>query len=122
MLTREENELLSRVGPGTPMGEVMRRYWLPALLSSELPDPDSAPVRVKLLCENLVAFRDSNGRVGLLDEVCPHRGASLWLGRNEECGLRCIYHGWKFDIDGNCVDQMNEPEGFAPKIPATAHP
>jgi phenylpropionate dioxygenase-like ring-hydroxylating dioxygenase large terminal subunit len=122
MLSPEENELVSRVGPGTPMGEVMRRYWLPALLSEELPEPDGAPVRVKLLCENLIAFRDTTGRVGLIDEVCPHRGASLWLGRNEDCGLRCIYHGWKFDVDGNCIDQMNEPDSFAHKIKATAYP
>ena len=122
MLTREENELLVRVGPGTPMGAVMRRYWLPALLSSEIGEPDGPPVRVRLLGDNLIAFRDINGRVGLLDEYCPHRRVSLWLGRNEECGLRCIYHGWKFDVDGNCVDQMNEPESFAHKVRLAAYP
>ena len=122
MLTREENELLVRVGPGTPMGAVMRRYWLPALLSSEIAEPDGLPVRVRLLGENMVAFRDTNGRVGLLDEYCPHRRVSLWLGRNEECGLRCIYHGWKFDVAGNCVDQMNEPESFAHKVRLAAYP
>ena len=109
MLTAEENDLLTRVGKGTPMGDTMRRYWIPGLLSSELV-PDGAPIRVKLLGENLVAFRDTNGRVGLVEELCPHRRASLWLGRNEEGGLRCVYHGWKFDVDGNCLDMMNEPE------------
>jgi phenylpropionate dioxygenase-like ring-hydroxylating dioxygenase large terminal subunit len=122
MLPKEENELLTRVGPGTPMGKTLRRYWLPALLSEELPGPDCAPVRVKLLGEPLVAFRDSEGRVGLLEEGCPHRLASLWLGRNEESGLRCVYHGWKFDVDGRCVDQMNEPESFAHKIQAVSYP
>ena len=112
MLTREQNDLLTHTDPSTPGGEYMRRYWLPALLAEELPEPDGAPVRVRLLGENLVAFRDTNGRVGLLDEFCPHRRASLWLGRNEECGLRCVYHGWKYDVDGNCVDMMNEPEEF----------
>ena len=112
MLTLQENELLTRTGPGTPMGQVMRRYWVPALLSWELPGPDCPPIRVRLLGESLVAFRDTNGRIGFLDEFCPHRGTSLWLGRNEECGLRCVYHGWKFDVDGNCVDQMNEPVQF----------
>ena len=121
MLSKQDNELLTRVGPGTPMGDVMRRYWMPALLSWELPNPDCAPVRVKLLGENLVAFRDTDGKVGIIDELCPHRCASLWLGRNEEGGLRCIYHGWKFDVDGNCVDQMNEPEQFNTKIKATAY-
>src|SRR5712692_3605036 len=122
MLPAEQNELLTRVGPGTPMGDVLRRYWLPALLSSELLDPDSPPVRLKLLGEQLVAFRNTVGRVGLLEECCPHRGASLWLGRNEEGGLRCVYHGWKFDAEGACVDQMNESEEFASKVRATAYP
>ncbi len=110
MLTREENELVTRISAGTPMGETMRRYWIPALLARELPEPDCPPVRVKLLGEELVAFRDTEGRVGLLDEYCPHRRASLFFGRNEECGLRCVYHGWKFDVSGRCVDMMNEPE------------
>jgi phenylpropionate dioxygenase-like ring-hydroxylating dioxygenase large terminal subunit len=104
------------------MGDLMRRYWLPALLSEEIPAPDCAPVRVRLLGESLVAFRDSTGQIGLIDEFCPHRCASLWLGRNEEAGLRCVYHGWKFDVTGQCVDQMNEPESFAAKIRATAYP
>src|SRR5215471_9056123 len=102
MLTREENALVTRIGPGTPMGEVMRRYWVPALMSRELPEPDGPPVRVQLLGEKLVAFRDSQDRIGLVDEFCPHRRASLWFGRNEESGLRCVYHGWKFDVEGNC--------------------
>jgi len=124
MLARDDNERVTRVGPGTPMGITMRRYWLPALLGWELPEPDCAPVRVKLLGQELVAFRDSRGRIGLLDERCPHRQASLFLGRNEECGLRCVYHGWKFDADGQCVDMMNEPEelAFAAKIRTGAYP
>ena len=124
MLSRDENERVTRVGRGTPMGETMRRYWLPALLTWELPEPDCPPVRVKLLGEELVAFRDSQGRIGLLDERCPHRQASLFLGRNEDCGLRCVYHGWKFDVDGRCVDMLNEPEelSFAHKIRTGAYP
>lgn len=109
MLSREENELLTRIGPGTPMGETIRRYWVPALLTEELPDPDGPPVQVGLLGEVLVAFRDSEGRVGLLDEHCSHRGTSLFYGRNEECGLRCIYHGWKYDVHGNVLDTPAEP-------------
>src|SRR5919199_5785927 len=109
MLSKEDNDLLCRVGPGTPMGELMRQYWLPAMLSSELPAPDSDPVRVMLLGEKLIAFRDSNGTVGLLDQACPHRGASLFFGRNEEQGLRCVYHGWKYDVTGACVDMPSEP-------------
>ena len=104
MLSKEENELLTRVGPGTPMGELMRRYWVPVVFSHQIAEPDSPPVRARLLGENLVAFRDSEGRLGLLDEACPHRTASMFYGRNEECGLRCVYHGIKFDVDGNCTD------------------
>jgi phenylpropionate dioxygenase-like ring-hydroxylating dioxygenase large terminal subunit len=104
------------------MGETMRRYWMPALLSWELPEPDCPPVRVKLLGEELVAFRTTDGRIGLIEEFCPHRRASLWLGRNEENGLRCVYHGWKFDVTGQCIDQMNEPRQFCAKIKATAYP
>ena len=111
MLFTEENELLTRTGPGTPMGEMIRRYWIPALLSEELPEPDCAPVRVRLLGEDLVAFRDSKGRIGLLDEHCSHRGTSLFYGRNEDCGLRCIYHGWKYDIEGNVIETPAEPPG-----------
>src|SRR5262245_1376867 len=124
MLTHEENQLITHIGAGTPMGDTMRRYWIPALLAWELPEPDCPPVRVKLLGEELVAFRDTEGRVGLLGEFCPHRGASLFFGRNEECGLRCAYHGWKFDVGGRCVDMMNEPEelSFKHKIRQTSYP
>jgi phthalate 4,5-dioxygenase len=124
MLKREENELITRVGPGTPMGSTLRRYWMPALLAWELPEPDCPPVRVRLLGEDLVAFRDTEGRIGLLEEYCPHRRVSLFLGRNEECGLRCVYHGWKFDVDGRCVDMMNEPPelNFKNKVRAIAYP
>ena len=109
MLTAEENNTLTKVGPGTPMGGVMRSYWIPFLLPEELPTADCAPVRVRLLCEDLVAFRDTNGRIGLVDAYCPHRRVDLFFGRNEECGLRCIYHGWKFDVNGNCTDMPAEP-------------
>ena len=124
VLTRDENETLTRVDQGTPMGDLMRRYWLPTLLSSELPEPDCAPVRVRLLGEQLIAFRDTLGKVGLLSEFCPHRLTSLFFGRNEEGGLRCVYHGWKFDTAGNCLDMMNEPPGsdFHTKIKTTAYP
>jgi len=99
------------VGWGTPCGKLFRSYWLPALLSEELPEADGAPVRVRLLGEDLIAFRDSDGEVGLLDAYCPHRRAPMFYGRNEECGLRCVYHGWKFDRHGNCTDMPSEPEG-----------
>jgi phenylpropionate dioxygenase-like ring-hydroxylating dioxygenase large terminal subunit len=124
MLAHDDNERATRVGPGTPMGTTMRRYWMPALLARELPEPDCPPVRVKLLGEELVAFRDSRGKIGLLEEHCPHRRVSLFFGRNEDCGLRCVYHGWKFDVDGRCVDMMNEPEelSFADKIRTAAYP
>ena len=124
MISQAENVTLTQVGSGTPMGELMRRYWMPALLSWELAEADGEPVRVKLLGEELVAFRDTDGRIGLLDEFCPHRLVSLWLGRNEECGLRCVYHGWKFDVNGQCVDMMNEPadSDFPSKMTTTAYP
>ena len=109
MLSHEDNERLMHVGPGTPAGELFRRYWQPALLASEIPEADGAPVRVRLLGEDLVAFRDSSGRVGLIDAFCPHRRAPLFFGRNEEHGLRCVYHGWKFRADGACVDLPSEP-------------
>jgi phthalate 4,5-dioxygenase oxygenase subunit len=92
------------------MGNVMRRYWLPACLASEVPEPDCPPVRVRMLGEDLVAFRDSSGVVGLVDAFCAHRRAPLFFGRNEECGLRCVYHGWKYDASGQCVDLPSEPE------------
>ena len=103
MLSRELNERIVRVGPGTPMGRALRGYWLPAVLTDEV-EADGPPLRVRLLGEDLVAFRDTHGRVGLLRNNCPHRGASLFFGRNEEAGLRCVYHGWKFDVQGNCID------------------
>jgi phenylpropionate dioxygenase-like ring-hydroxylating dioxygenase large terminal subunit len=108
MLSAEDNETLVRVGEGTPMGQLMRRFWFPALLSEEVAERDGKPARVRLLGENLVAFRDSEGRIGLLQENCPHRGASLALAVNEECGLRCLYHGWKFGVDGECLDIPTE--------------
>lgn len=124
MLTREQNERLARTDPGTEMGTLLRRYWIPALLAEELPEPDCAPVRVKLLGERLIAFRDTGGRIGLLDEMCSHRTASLFFGRNEECGLRCAYHGWKYDVDGNCVDMPSEPpeSRMREKIKQPAYP
>ena len=109
MLTQQDNELLTHVGPGTPMGNLLREYWIPAMMSAELPSPDCPPVRVRLMCENLIAFRTTSGAVGLMQNACPHRGASMFFGRNEEEGLRCVYHGWKFDTQGNCVDMPSEP-------------
>src|SRR5476651_893033 len=110
MTTKEENDLLTRVGPGTPMGNLMRQYWIPAALSSEFPEPDGDPVRIRLLCEDLIGYRATDGRIGLIQNACPHRGASMFFGRNEENGIRCVYHGWKFDVDGKCVDMPSEPE------------
>lgn len=123
MLSREDNELMCRVGAGTAMGAAMRRYWLPALQCSDLPDPGGDPRRVELLGETFVAFRGTDGRVGLLDEFCPHRAASLVLGRLEDCGLRCIYHGWKFDAEGKVLDTPNvgEPR-FSQRLKAKAYP
>jgi len=109
VLSKEDNELLTRVGRGTPMGELIRRCWAPACLSEELPGPDCDPIRLRLLGEDLIAFRDSEGRVGVMDEHCPHRGASLFFGRNEEGGLRCLYHGWKMDVTGNVLETPCEP-------------
>jgi len=109
---QEQQELICRVTGDAPMGQMMRRYWLPALLSEEIADPDGKPVRVRILGDNLVAFRASDGKLGLVEEACPHRLASLALGRNEEGGLRCIYHGWKFGVDGSCLDMPTEPEGY----------
>jgi phthalate 4,5-dioxygenase len=124
MLSREDNDRVTRVGWGTPMGDLMRRYWLPACLSQEIAKPDGPPVRTRLLGEDLVAFRDTSGRVGVLGEYCRHRRASLFLGRNEECGLRCVYHGWKYDVEGNCVDLPSEPveAGFREKVHQLAYP
>ncbi len=124
MLSAEENALLTRTGPGTPMGELVRRYWIPVLFSHQLPERDGPPIRTRVLGEDLVAFRDSAGDVGLLAEHCPHRGASLFFGRNEEHGLRCVYHGWKYDVAGQCVDMPSEPpeSTFKDRIKATAYP
>jgi phthalate 4,5-dioxygenase len=124
MLSPADNERLTRVGPGTPMGKLFRSYWLPALLSEEVPERDGAPKRVRLLGEDLVAFRDSDGAVGLVSAFCPHRRAPLFFGRNEECGLRCVYHGWKFDRNGVCVDMPSEPPDslFKTKVTVEAYP
>lgn len=124
MLSREDNQYVTQVGPGTAVGNVFRRFWLPALVPSELPRPDSDPVRIRLLGEDLIAFRDTNGQVGLIQNNCPHRGASLFFGRNEEAGIRCVYHGWKFATDGTCVDMPNEPaeSDFKHKVKAVAYP
>ena len=124
MLTTADNELLVRTGPATVMGEYFRRYWLPVALSREMPAPDSPPIRVKVMGEELVAFRDSNGRVGLIEPRCAHRGSSLFFGRNEECGLRCVHHGWKYDVEGKCIDMPNvEPDaGMRGKISIKAYP
>lgn len=124
MLSKEKNDLLTQTGPGTPMGDMFRCYWIPALLAEELPAPDCPPVRVKLLSERMLAFRDSNNQLGLIDEFCAHRGVSLWFGRNEEGGLRCPYHGWKYDVNGNCLEVPSElPEsGFCDRIKLKSYP
>src|SRR3546814_4551124 len=109
MLAREDNETLVRVGAGTPMGELMRLYWIPFFLSRDL-EVDGPPQRVRLLGEDLIVFRDTDGKLGLVDHACPHRGAPLLFGRNEDCGLRCVYHGWKFSVSGAVVDMPAEPE------------
>jgi phthalate 4,5-dioxygenase len=124
MLSAEQNELMTRTGPGTPMGLLFRRYWIPALYASELPENDCPPVRVKLLSERLLAWRDTKGRYALTDEFCAHRGVSLWFGRNEENGLRCPYHGWKYDHTGQCIEVPSEPEqsGFCNRIKLKSYP
>jgi len=124
MLRKEQNDLLTQTGPDTPGGRLFRCYWIPALLARELPEKDCPPVRVKLLSERLIAFRDSEGRLGLMDEFCAHRGVSLWFGRNEEGGLRCPYHGWKYDHTGQCVEVPSEPveSGFCKKIKLKSYP
>jgi len=122
MLSVEENEALTRIGPGTIMGDLLRQYWVPALLSEEVPEPDSAPVRIRLLGEDLIAFRVTSGKVGMIADACPHRGASFFFGRNEEEGIRCVYHGWKFDVQGNCLEMLNEPVGFEKKVRAVTYP
>jgi phenylpropionate dioxygenase-like ring-hydroxylating dioxygenase large terminal subunit len=124
MLQPDENARITLVGAGSPMGTTLRRYWHPALLSRELPEPDGPPLRVRLLGEDLIAFRGSDGKVGLVDAFCPHRRAPMFFGRNEECGLRCVYHGWKFDASGACVDMPSEPPDslFKTKVAINAYP
>ena len=124
MLSTQDNELMCRVGPGTPMGDLMRQYWIPALLPGELPTADCPPIRLRLLGENMIAFRTTSGKVGVVTNACPHRGASMFFGRNEEEGLRCVYHGWKFDVDGSCVDMPSEPpeSNFKSKVKIRAYP
>jgi phenylpropionate dioxygenase-like ring-hydroxylating dioxygenase large terminal subunit len=124
MLSQADNELITHVGPGTPMGNLMRQYWLPAMLADELPAPDCPPVRIRLLGENLIAFRTTSGEVGIIADACPHRGASMFFGRNEEDGLRCVYHGWKFDTAGTCTDMPSEPaeSNFKNKVRTKAYP
>jgi phthalate 4,5-dioxygenase oxygenase subunit len=121
--TKEQNALLTRTGPDTPMGRLFRRYWIPALLAEELPGPDCPQVRVKLLSEPLLAFRDTQGRVGLVSEFCAHRRVSLWYARVEEGGIRCAYHGWKYDVTGQCLEVPSEPQGaFAKRVKLRAYP
>ena len=124
MLRKEQNDLLTQTGPGTPFGQMFRCYWVPALLAEELPENECPPVRVKLFSERLLAFRDTDGKYGLIDEFCAHRGVSLWFGRNEEHGLRCPYHGWKYDTTGQCIDVPSEPmeSGFCKKIKLKSYP
>ena len=124
MLSQQDNEYLCRIGPGTPMGNMFRQYWIPAIRSDELPSPDCPPVRIKLLGEELIGYRTTSGKTGLMQNACPHRGASMFFGRNEEEGLRCVYHGWKFDVAGNCVDMPSEPaeSNFRNKVHAKAYP
>ncbi|MFL9962469.1 Rieske 2Fe-2S domain-containing protein [Paraburkholderia sediminicola] len=124
MLKKQDNDLLTQTGPGTPMGELFRRFWLPALLSEEVAEAGGAPVRLQLLSERMLAFRDSNGKLGLIDEFCAHRGVSLWFGRNEEGGIRCPYHGWKYDVQGQCIDVPSEPaeSGYCNKIKLKSYP
>jgi phthalate 4,5-dioxygenase len=123
MLKAEVNELLTQTGPGTPMGELFRRYWLPAALAEEV-EEGGPPVRVKILSERLIAFRNEDGDFGLVDEFCAHRGASLWFGKVEDCGLRCAYHGWKYATDGQCLEVPSEPDNsnFATKVKLTSYP
>jgi len=129
MATAEDNELLTRVGPGTPMGQLLRRYWIPAAMSSEVAEPGGQPLRVRLLGENLIAYRGVDGKPALVDEACPHRGASLYFARNEEgpdggCGLRCVYHGWQFAADGTCLDMPSVAPGsrFKERVRLPSYP
>ena len=124
MLSKENNAILTRTGPETPMGKLMRSFWTPAMLEREIPAADEPPVRLTLLGENLVVFRDTEGRIGVLDEHCPHRAASLFFGRNEEGGIRCVYHGWKFSVEGKCLDMPTEAPGspMRSRVRAVAYP
>ncbi len=129
MLRQDVNELLTQTGPGTPMGDLFRQYWIPALLAEELPENGCPPVRLKLLSERMLAVRDHAGNYGLIDEFCAHRGASLWFGNTNDSdqgcpGIRCAYHGWKYDVAGQCVEVPSEPENssFAAKVKLTAYP
>ncbi|MEX0752178.1 MAG: Rieske 2Fe-2S domain-containing protein [Xanthobacteraceae bacterium] len=124
MLRKEQNDLVSQTGPGMPMGQLFRSYWLPALLAEELPEKECPPVRVKILSERLLAFRDTDGKFGLIDEFCAHRGVSLWFGRNEERGIRCPYHGWKYDVNGQCTEVPSEPpeSGYCQKVKLKSYP
>ena len=124
MLTHEENQLLCRVQGSAPMGQLMRRHWTPVCLIEEVSEPDGAPVKAQVFGEDLVVFRDTDGRVGVMDEYCPHRRVSLVFGRNEDCGLRCLYHGWKMDVEGNVLEMVSEPaaSGFAQKVKHLAYP
>jgi len=123
MLSSEDNQLLTKVGPGTPLGDTMRRYWHPIALSTQVGEPDGAPLRTKLLGQPFVVFRDTQGRVGVLDEQCMHRGVSLALGRNEEGGLRCLYHGWKFAVDGTILETPNHADcRLRERLKAPAYP
>tara|TARA_B110000259_G_scaffold186562_1_gene238120 strand:+ start:196 stop:1482 length:1287 start_codon:yes stop_codon:yes gene_type:complete len=124
VLKKADNQMLTQVGEGTPMGNLLRRFWMPVLLEEEICDPDGPPVRVRILGEDLVAFKNTDGKIGIIDAHCPHRRAGMFFGRNEECGLRCVYHGWKFDVDGNCVDMPSEPEetDFKQKVKIKSYP
>ena len=124
MLTSEENNLLCRVVGQAPMGQLMRRHWTPVCLIEEVSEPDGTPIRARLFGEDLVVFRDTEGRVGVMDEYCPHRRVSLVFGRNEDCGLRCLYHGWKMDVSGNVIEMVSEPaaSGMASKLKHLAYP
>jgi nitrite reductase/ring-hydroxylating ferredoxin subunit len=124
MLSLSENALLTQTGVGTPMGALFRRFWHPVLLAEELSEADGAPVRLRVMGEDLVAFRDTQGQVGIIDALCPHRRAGMFFGRNAECGLRCVYHGWKFDVHGNCVELPTEPaaSNFKDKVKIKSYP
>lgn len=124
MLSKENNDILTQTGPGTPMGKMMRSFWTPAMTAREIPAADEPPVRLQLLGEALLVFRDSEGRIGVIEEHCPHRGASLFFGRNEKGGIRCVYHGWKFDVDGRCMEMPTEPAGspMQAKVRARTYP